>query len=228
MIEEAMQYIVNLAKPELTEIDGASFCHKKLTEVKRERGEAAEFEDLVGFIEYCNNDSDSDEERIYVQDYKTVVLARRDPYGRLDITARATCKEPRFRFGAKMHQETAMMNLLTQFEKIPDGLLDLVCNVKASSEIQSEDNGITQQVSITKGNHLGKKVELKNPMILTPYSTFREIPQPDVTCVFRVHGEGSEHPTFSITESESHEYKFTAMERIRVVLKKEIKDLKIY
>lgn len=87
-----------------------------------------------------------------------------------------------------------MSNVLDSPEKV--SLLRLVSAMKSEAvkSVESKDNGVAQSVIVKSGVSLVCEQQVKNPWLLRPYRTFREVPQPESEFILRMKGGGDGKP----------------------------------
>jgi hypothetical protein len=95
-------------------------------------------------------------------------------------------------------------------------ILALLSNVKHETVKSSADDGVTQTVQARAGVVLVSEVAVPNPVLLTPYRTFRDIVQPSSLFVLRVQqGRNGGLPEAGLFEADGGAWRLTSVERIR-------------
>lgn len=105
------------------------------------------------------------------------------------VYATATCKNLVAGWLGQFHpQLDFVIALQARFEPYADRgkVLEISGSLKEEASVESTDDGITQRVAARTGVHLGRMVEVPNPVNLAPYRTFREVAQPISEFVLRV------------------------------------------
>src|SRR5690606_31882265 len=97
-------------------------------------------------------------------------------------------------------------------------LLSIVGNIQEENVATVGDNGTSQQVTAKTGIATLAPVILPNPVMLKPFRTFVEIPQPESGFVFRMQSG----PKAALFEADGGEWKITAMQSIREYLDKQL------
>lgn len=112
--------------------------------------------------------------------------------------------------------ESAVIALRSRF--VPnDGtayLLDLLSKISNQGDVQTNDNGMTQSVTVNKGIALLGKEIVKPIVPLMPYRTFQEIPQPESEFLVRVR-EGRFGNEIGILEADGGMWKLAARKTIK-------------
>jgi hypothetical protein len=113
-----------------------------------------------------------------------------------------------FPFGKFFSQEEFAIMFRSLFSKKDkddfDYVLSYVSKLTGGTEIQTEDDGITQKVNVKTGvsGALKEKTELKAIVKLSPYRTFREIEQPESEFLLRIRLDNNESPTVALFEAD--------------------------
>jgi len=95
-------------------------------------------------------------------------------------------------------------------------ILALMGNVKHESVKTATDDGVTQVVQARAGVALVSEVAVPNPVLLTPYRTFRDVVQPSSLFVLRVKaGHTGGLPEAGLFEADGGTWRLKAIERIR-------------
>lgn len=203
MIKEALEYIVGLSKPTISEINGRKYSDRILYDYQEEKTAAPlSVHTLTAIIDYitsgadeCAESDDSMDRRfvIHVADYDRVYLYRELNNDKVrECLIEAELSAPSFPFGRWMDMETFIINMQTHFT--PDGdrdkLIQLAGTVTAEQGITVADDGMTQQVTARSGISLVQQVSVPNPVELAPFRTFTEIEQPASPFVFRMRRDG--------------------------------------
>lgn len=122
-----------------------------------------------------------------------------------------------FAFGRFMKAEDFVISLQALFVDSGDrqGVLAAAGNMREEAVKQTLDDGVTQQVLAQNGVHLGKPMQVPNPVQLRPFRTFREVEQPESKFAFRVKGGGpGELPTCALFEADGGAWRLSAIENI--------------
>lgn len=88
----------------------------------------------------------------------------------------------------------------------------LFSNLKDEAVQTSADDGVTQVVSAQRGVVFRGLAPVPNPVVLTPYRTFREVTQPSSAFVLRVQsGQGGALPTVGLFEGDGGAWRLDAI-----------------
>ena len=223
MLKEFINRILELDKVEVLDLPEGSFSNKELHRIPRPKVQ----EILVGntlrsVMDYLelNKDKGTDGIGIHVVSPEEVrvisYLRLEDGYTPEFFRATTREYETEFEFGRKYSQEEFIINMFSNFEinKDAERIIKLASKVVDEKINTSEDDGVSQQVTVKKGASLRDTETIQNPVVLKPYRTFREVDQPQSKFVFRCHQRDNEKPSFSITEASGNAWKLDAIQRI--------------
>lgn len=223
MIAEAIQKIVELAKPTTEVVGGTLYSDKPMKPVATGKKYVMELEvyGLPGLVELVKSEANKyhdigDPLFVEVVDPRHVrVFSSVDGDLERSVWYRTEADVPGFKSGYRSYEEF-VVELRSRF--VPnegvDYLLDLFSRMDINEKTASEDNGITQQVTVRQGISL-KDVETVRPIVkLAPYRTFFEAEQPESEFLVRVDREGS----IGLFEADGGMWKRTAKENVFVWL----------
>lgn len=153
---------------------------------------------------------------------KVAVEAKRDDqYGRRAVFA--SCEllaaDP-YPVGRFLDREAFVIGLLTQFVENDDlkSLLRLTSSMSTDGAMLSEDDGVSQKVTIKGGIALKQMETVRPRWTLQPYRTFREIEQPVSMFCFRVKGETGTVPACALFEADGGKWRLDAVLAIKAWL----------
>lgn len=125
--------------------------------------------------------------------------------------------------------EKAMIELRSKYQYTEDidYLLKLLSSITLEDKVQSDDNGLSQQVTVRKGVAL-KGTETVKPIVkLKPYRTFYEVDQPESEFLLRLGDNGQ----VGFFEADGGMWKMTARRTVKEylenALKKEIEENRV-
>jgi len=225
-----IEKIEQLVKDGLTvSVDGQEYSAAKLAPVYWEpRPDTVKVHNLRGFYGFINNDIDksiagsphlivvnspSSVDLISVAEGKS--LKRTTP-----VSAETAEGLQTFRFGKFMSQEEFAINFRSLFVKKDgddfDYVLEYASRLSGGTQIEGDDDGITQKVAVKRGvsGHLSDKVKLKAIVKLSPYRTFREVEQPESEFLLRVKLDANEVPGVALFEADGGAWINRATENI--------------
>lgn len=219
MIAEAIQKIIDTAKPTFREIDGKVFADRSMTLIGESKKHVKKIEvsGLPGMVELIKSEAKqyinaNDPLFVEIVDPRTVEV-----FGSLDgdldrpVWYRAQADVPGFKSGYRTYEEF-VIELRSRF--VPNEgtayLLDLFSRMDINEKSTSEDNGITQQVTVRQGVALRDAEPVRPIVKLMPYRTFYDAAQPESEFLVRVDREGS----IGIFEADGGMWRRTAKEYV--------------
>jgi hypothetical protein len=228
MIKDAIEYIVNLARPTLTPIDAESdafYSDRRLNLYLPALQPTVAVSTLTGLadaiaamgITGC----------LLLVESPTSVSCQAiaaDHYGRRQEFVAATHVSEQFQFGRFMSSEEMIIGLRSKFILANGDDLDYVCqmagNVATGTEAATRDDGVTQDVSIKRGVSLRGVAQLRPIVQLTPMRTFSEVGQVTSPFLFRAKSVGPDAPPqLALFEADGGAWKVVAAEIISRWLK---------
>jgi hypothetical protein len=223
---EAMEYLVNQGeeKVKVLDVNGRKFTNTNLHEINNPAPAALQVRSLKSVVDYlkeCTDGKATDRLLINVSSPTNVDVlseiksdASRDTY----ISARADI--PSLRFGQFDDVEDFNIMLQSKYADTPDKALLL----KVTGCIQDDavknvgDNGVSQSVTVKIGPASVAPVEVPNPVVLAPYRTFTEVPQPESRFIFRMRTG----PQAALFEADGFNWKIAAINNIKAYFKTEL------
>ena len=126
--------------------------------------------------------------------YEVVLMGQIDPQNdnRQFEFAKATLSVKGFEFGHWFDLETFIISLLAQFGPSGDrdATVEMLANLANEHIIQNTDDKFSQSLQVKTGLTTKAQNSVKNPVILRPFRTFREIVQPESEFVLRYRNKG--------------------------------------
>jgi len=235
MEKEAIEKIEELVRNSLTvHVNNKDFTAAALKPVIYEpRPPAITVHNLRGFCGFINKNID---EVITDSGYLIVVNSPQSvdllsAYGGDDmkrtilVSAQMSDGLKEFPFGMFLTQEAFAISFRSLFvaNKNDDFeyVLQYVSKLAAEASIESEDDGISQKVTVKKGasGALKTKETLKPIVKLTPYRTFREAEQPESEFLLRIRCNENEAPQAALFEADGGVWINKATENVENYLK---------
>ena len=228
MIKEAINRILELAKPEIIRVDGIEFSNQVLCQVKPPTSKEPLFlNSLSGLVKYIDgaicDDAKDDDEKIFihiVSPTKVAVISELDAKHReRELFAVALYGNKGFNSGIWYDTESFMIRLRTQFVRTKelDTIISIVSNVVDEQSIKYSDDGLSQTVQIKSGIAKKREADLPNPVTLKPFRTFPEIDQPLGLFILRSRKTDS-GPEWSLFNADNDHWKLEAMANIEKYL----------
>ncbi len=200
MLQKALAYLVGLKENKTYDVDGHVYSDNRLYPVEAPvyRRKTLEFGSLDAIVQMIRNELAWYEDIGYplfveVESFNRVRTFTRPDYPDLEreFPYVSVCRDANFKEGWRSQQE-AIIELKSRFIPTQDTeyLIDLISRVSNDEGIKSEDNGVTQTVTVKKGISLAQSETVKPRVSLKPFRTFREIPQPESEFILRLDESG--------------------------------------
>lgn len=197
MLREFAQYIVGLRENKTYEIRGQTYSDNPLIRIEPHVDRPVELE--INGLDSCVKLVKAELKRVEALPLYIRAVSHREvevftSWGaamKRDYLYRVRCDAPELRGGWKDYED-AIITLRSCYEETEDlgYLLDLLGSIVKEDGVQSEDNGVSQVVTVTQGVKLKKYAEVKPRVALAPYRTFTEVAQPVSEFILRLDGDG--------------------------------------
>lgn len=224
MLKEAMDRLLDLARPELVSVQDRDYSTKPLHAVKAPQPPTLELNSLTALVDFIATGPDSLPLGfiVHVEDWQTVRLLGplTGQFPQRDTYAVAKAMLPRLVLGNYLEATSFQIMLRTAFLGVEhrDLLIKLAGNVSEGEAITSVDDGMSQTVTVQSGITTKAREKLPNPAILAPFRTFLEVEQPRSEFIFRME----KGPSFGLWEADGGAWKLTAMQSCRAWLEEKL------
>lgn len=238
LTKETIDKIEDLVTQSLVvEVDGKKMSTRNLYPVAFEAvAQPLTVSSLTGFVDFVNRNVDKlDLKDFYIAvvddvDRVTLQSALFGIRKNREILTEALLDERMqiFPFGGFLPQEDFIIKLHSLFQKKEDDDFEyvsaLVSKIKQADSADTEDDGITQNITVKKGvsGALVGKENVKPIVRLSPYRTFREIEQPESQFLLRIKTEDG-MPYIALFEADGGQWRNEARTAIAEFLKAKIK-----
>jgi len=220
MIQKALQYLVGLKDNKTYEINGKTYSDHKLELIEDERyyRKEVEFSSLDAIVKMIQTEIKDYSVPIFIRikDHKNVdVFTKPDDRERRVWPYSATCVDAEFKAGWRSQQE-AIIELRSRFIPTDDSeyLVSLISRINNEQGVKSEDNGVSQVVVTKQGVTLMGSEAVKPRLMLQPFRTFREVPQPASEFILRLNEDGG----VGLFEADGGIWKMEAKDNIKAYL----------
>lgn len=234
-IKDAIEFIAEMAvqaeKPEVLEIDGKTYCTSKLARYDEESmASPITATTLTSLVDYIRENREELRERMIIQvaDPSTVLLysgllPERKREGLFEVRAML----PKFEYGREYGQEDFLISLQSCFLPGADReeVSRLASNIVNARSAEYTDDGITQQAVVKTGITTKENSLVPNPVTLTPYRTFLEVPQPESDFIFRIGERSDGSPSFRLVSADGGSWKSQAMSNVKAYLTAELEGI---
>ncbi|MFA5382462.1 MAG: hypothetical protein WC356_04795 [Candidatus Micrarchaeia archaeon] len=223
MIKDALQWIKNQAPVQNLTFGGRQYTDQTIVPVKDPSPEPLYLHTLTGIKDYYGSmgnggydDIDGEATSLHVVSHAEVRLigALYGGFQQRDTFLIAKLPETRgYPFGQWQDPETFIISLQAMFvqDEASAALLRFVTSIKEEDGRTSQDDGISQAVTVKKGVTLVAEEKVPNPVILRPYRTFLEVEQPAISCVLRLRSG----PQLSLHEADGGQWRLEAIQNIK-------------
>ena len=231
MIKDALEYIVGMKKPNITEIGGQTYSDKKLERISYEPHiEPFKLSTLDSLIKYIKSDLVVPVTPFFlhiVSEKSVKMLSTLDSDKHRECLAVVDAEVPRFEFGAYIPQENFCINLKTKFIQNEDRelLVSFAGNVEDKTVAEYGDDGISQKATVKTGVASKTETIVPSPVHLKPYRTFDEIDQPESDFIFRIKSDKFDGITCALFSADGGAWRTEAKQRIKEYLNNELSDL---
>lgn len=227
MLKEAIQFILDLKRPEVVEVDGQNFSTVPLNRIKAQSDvDAISVNTLTGLIDYIKSNFDFVTKTnllIHVKSPTEVLL-----YDALDSTndrrtyIKANALLPDITLDRFMEREKFQIQLQANFVDNEDKekVLQIVSNIVEENGAEIKDNGLSQQVTVKTGVATVGLETIPNRVTLKPFRTFVEISQPESGFILRLR-EGAQVGLF---EADGGAWELNAIYNIKAYLNEQLED----
>lgn len=238
MLKELVEHLQNISHGEVINFGPRAFTTRPVYDLPA-APMASPFEccTLTGVASYLHMNPDQlnlKEVLIHVQSPQCVQLfSKLGERNKRSYYLEANCEgalSSQFPFRQYMDAEKFIVGLLSEFKPNPDieKILKVVGNLKAEQVTTSEDDGVTQRVTVRRGVSRLENTDLEPIVNLSPYRTFREVKQPESAFVLRMKSdkEGS-IPKCGLFDADGGGWKLKAINDIAEWLAAELEDLTV-
>ena len=233
MIKEAIDRIIELAKPEKIEINGETYSNQHLHRIPETIPvETLDLNSLQGLVNYIQHnietefDSDKCMLHIVTPTQVTLISTLNNDLKR-DVYVNAVAPLTEFRYGKKYPTEEFVINMQANFTDYQISndkavILKFAGTVKNGSVTEYGDDGISQKATVKVGVASLADAEVPSPCHLYPYRTFVEVPQPGSNFIFRLFDNGNAGVECALYEADGGAWRLEAKENIYKFLHDEL------
>ena len=223
MIKKALEYLVELAKPNFETIGGYVYSDKPLERIDyNPKAAKIEMNTLSSLIDYikANVDEMPGKMIIHVQSPTLVQMYSELDYERKrEYMVEVNASVPDFRFNQFSDHEPFCINLQSKFIDDPDTdralLLKFAGTVEAGTVAEYGDDGVTQKATVKTGIASKGEAIVPSPVTLKPLSNF----------VFRMKQDRYDGIQCALFEADGGAWKIAAMREIKTYLKEQLEGM---
>lgn len=228
MLKEFLEHILKIQNPEIMPVDGRNYSTKPLSPVLEPMASTVKVATLTGLVDYLKSGVDVvsplDDMLLHVEDHATVHLlsAVTGQFRQREVLMTAKADLLQMQFNAWIDSER--FNIFMQACFLDDGdraaILKVVGNISEGTVRNTDDDGVSQEVTIKTGIARVGAAKVPNPVTLRPYRTFNEVEQPSSQFVFRM----KEGPACMLVEADGGAWRNKARKNIKAFLEFELAD----
>ena len=238
MIKKALEYIVGMSSPNVREIDGETYSDKPLNRISYvPRASSIEMVTLSSLVEYIKSGVDIFPEKMIIHVISPThvsMYSALDAERKREEVVEVKANVPAFGFNQFMDHESFLIGVQAKFINGVNGglndkelLLKFAGTVEAGSIAEYGDDGVSQKATVKTGIASKGEALVPNPVILIPYRTFVEVPQPMSSFIFRMKEDKySKGIQCALYEADGGAWKIEAMENIKNYLVNELAEYK--
>lgn len=234
ILKEAMQYMVEMRKPNLQEIDGITYTDKDLIPViYNPKAKSIHMRTLTSLVDYIKSNIDTMSPRMIVHvinPTKVHLYSGLDDYRDRECLVEANAKVPDFTYERFIDHEAFCIAMQAKFMDDPESdrakVLKFAGTVEDGTVAQYADDGVTQKATIKTGIASKGDAIVPNPVKLRPYRTFFEVQQPMSEFVFRM--KSTDGVRCALFEADGGAWEIAAMKNIKDYLEVELSDYKMF
>uniref|UniRef100_A0A6M3IXA3 Uncharacterized protein n=1 Tax=viral metagenome TaxID=1070528 RepID=A0A6M3IXA3_9ZZZZ len=183
------------------------------------------FQTLMGLVEYISEIQDSEEPEdlfIIVQSPVEVnLLGPMDPDNdNIQFHyAQATLPVKNFAFNTWHSLEDFILQLMSMFHDTDDrqNILAVLSSLANKHIVENNDDQFSQSLQIKTGLTTKAMVEVKNPVLLKPFRTFREVAQPKSNFILRYQNR-NDSISAALFEADGGAWQLAAIQNIKAWL----------
>ena len=224
MLRKALEYIVELTKPEILEIGDETYSDKSLHRISyNPMAEPIEMNTLSSLLDYIRSGIDKMAGKMIIH---IVSPTRVEMYSELDYERKreriavVRANVPEFKFSQFIEHESFCIGVQSKFIENEDRalLLKFAGTVESGTVAEYGDDGITQKATVKTGLASKNEAIVPNPVCLIPFRTFPEIRQPSSCFVFRMKDDKYNGVHCGLFEADGGAWMNVAVESIKYYL----------
>lgn len=208
----------------VVEINGEKYSNQDLRLIRQtDKASQIEFNDLSSIVSMIKNEADRFKLPLYINienEGRVSVLTSMDEHKGRENPYEAVYDNKTFRFGSYYSYEDFVIALRSQFVLNEDtqSLLEALKKISNSNSVETEDDGITQKVTMQQGASLASTAKVAPIRKLKPFRVFNEVEQPASEFLFRIRGGDS----YALYEADGGAWKIEAKNNIKTYFTEEL------
>ncbi len=232
MLKEAIDRILSLSRVEHFKIDGRNYADRQIVAIPTPTVSAIDVRTLQALISlYGANfetladgvipiDRDTKRPPVFqVVSHREVAVYSNNSNEFAKRTTYAVAKiveEEGYKFGTWYSQEEFIIAVNAFFLEFGerDAVLRVVSKLASEDKLLIEDDGIGQTATARSGVSRVEQLDIKPRVLLKPFRTFREVPQPPSEFLLRIRRGSDGTPKIALFEADGGRWKLDAMREI--------------
>lgn len=231
-LREALEYAVELDKPEVLELNGRTFTSKQVHEVAKEIvASGMKCSTLDAVCQYLNANIDDLKYNmiIHVESPTSVkVYSQLNGDRKRENVISAEAILPEFPFGRFLDRTDFNIQMQTKFVQEGTDYVSVLAYVGTAEHgtiAQYSDDGVSQKAVVKTGLTQKEECLIPNPVTLRPYRTFVEVEQPESLFVFRMEDARGDGIQAALFEADGKGWRNVAMKNIQTYLEEKLTSL---
>lgn len=228
---EKIESLVEGKKEEFQQVEvlGKTYVNKNWNRVDPKQVEAIRLHSLTAMVDFIkttveNNNCGLTLPLVIEASHSTmkVITSLAEDSSRLTVAV-VEPNIPDIRFDFFIDKENFIVQLQTCFEDSTNktNLLESIKYISSEDKVVTEDNGVSQVVTMKQGTSLKSEVQINPIAKLIGYRTYKEIDQVETMYLLRLKDEGK----LALFEADGGSWKYEAQKRVSKHLKDELSDL---
>lgn len=224
MLKALYERILQSARPETVEVKGQTFSTEPLHLIPDSPiVRPIEIHSLTGIVDYVKSKFDRDSKfLIHIQSPNKVVLVDQlDTINNRRTFVMSQAILPRIPFECFVEREKFQIMLQANFVETEHRamVLDIISHIHIDDGgVELKDNGLTQTVTVKQGAATLSTQQLPPRVILKPFRSFVEVPQPASEYVFRMNSQGA----CALFEADGGSWQLEAIENMHEYFTREL------
>lgn len=231
MLTNLVEKIISLSKIRTIKIGEIFYAKSALARIKDPAQSSPAtriFNTLLGLVEYCKNINDSTKFISVVGPEEVHLFGGMDPDNdNIQFHyAKAQLPVKNFKFDIWHELETFIIGVMGMFDETDDKdlILSILSNLANEHVIQNVDNKMSQTLQIKTSITTKANIEMKNPVLLRPFRTFREVEQPASNFILRYKNQG-DSLVANLIEADGGAWQLDAISNIKAWLSMNVEDV---
>lgn len=230
MIKEAIEKILALSAPTISDVNGRVYCDRAVNAIKPPVQADLDVVTLSAIADYYRENPDNIDlsktiVHVVAPNRVQVISAVADEWLQRHHYLDATTKPEQFRCGQYVGVEQFLIAMQTYFvqDEVTAAMLQVVGNIVDETSVKVLDDGVTQEITAKAGIARVSTVALPNPVELAPYRTFLEVEQPSSKFIFRLK-KSDGGPTAALFEADGGNWQRQCIISVRDWLRERLPD----